>query len=463
MRSEKRDAGTAAVSRRDFMIRTAAGAGMLLSANALAQTPAEPKPADVAAVQSSNVSDVNVAIVGAGIQGRELIECLLRMPGIRIRAVCDLWDCSRKRTLHWLERCGQQPAAYEDYRDLLAREKDLDAAIVATPDFVHAEHAIACMKAGLHVYCETPLSHKLDDARRMITEARKTGKLLQAGLQRRSNPRYLHAVNTLLQERQILGPISQAYGQWCANDSHDIGWPKNYEMPPELLRKYGYKSMHHFRNWRWYKAYGGGPLFDKAIHQFDVFNWVFRGTPASVYASGGIIPGNKNECMDNAACFLEYNAGQGPCRVMYQLLSTNSYGEHYENVLGRHGALVISEAAGRGDCVVREPAAPDWEPLYEKGLLEQEVMQEVRLCKDAAVEIRVSKRPYNRVCHLPVTLNKRVCQPHLENFFDAIRNGVQLNAPAETAYKALVVADKICRSIHKKKTLRLRPEMFHIA
>ena len=92
---------------------------------------------------------------------------------------------------------GVEVRAYENYEDLLAKEKDLQAVVVATPDFWHAPITNACLKAGLHVYCEKMMSNTIEGARSMVQTMRETGKLLQIGHQRRSNPRYLFALNRL--------------------------------------------------------------------------------------------------------------------------------------------------------------------------------------------------------------------------------------------------------------------------
>ena len=97
---------------------------------------------------------------------------------------------------------------------MLDKEKDLQAVIIATPDFWHSEHTVACLKAGLHVYCEKEMSNTLEGARKMVQAAKETGKLLQIGHQRRSNPRYLHCYNKLLKEAGILGRITTINGQW---------------------------------------------------------------------------------------------------------------------------------------------------------------------------------------------------------------------------------------------------------
>ena len=152
---EKDDAR--AVSRRSFL-RTSATAGLgaafagtVLGREQAAPTGSQPpgqapdlKPAD----------EIRVGLIGAGEQGRVLVESCLRIPGVRIAALCDIWEYSRQYASGYLGKYGQKPVVYEDYRDMLAKEKSLDAAIVASPDWVHAEHANACLGAGLHVYCE---------------------------------------------------------------------------------------------------------------------------------------------------------------------------------------------------------------------------------------------------------------------------------------------------------------------
>ena len=123
-------------------------------------------------------------------------------------------EYNQKRVVNSLKRFKHELNAYEDYREMLDKEKELDAVIIATPDFWHAQHAIDCLKAGKHVYCEKEMSNTLEGARSMVLAARETGKLLQIGHQRRSNPRYLHCYNKLITEAKLLGRIVTVYGQW---------------------------------------------------------------------------------------------------------------------------------------------------------------------------------------------------------------------------------------------------------
>ena len=169
------------MDRRDFLLKTtAAGAGLVLA-------PAAVTRAGAAA------SEIRVALIGAGAQGQVLMDSCLQIPNIRFTALCDIWtEYNQRRVSRLMTTYGHPHNAYVDYREMLDREKGrLDAVIVATPDFWHAEHAIASLKAGLHVYCEKEMANTLEDARRIALAARESGKLLQVGHQRRSNPRYI--------------------------------------------------------------------------------------------------------------------------------------------------------------------------------------------------------------------------------------------------------------------------------
>ena len=163
---------------------------------------------------------------------------------------------------------------YEDYEKMLAEEKGLDAVIIATPDWLHAPMTLNCLKAGLHVYCEKEMSNDLAEAKKMVRTAKETGKLLQIGHQRRSNPRYL-AAKRLITEHGLLGKIKNISGQWNRGvDSHKVPLPekKKIWMAEDTLKNYGYASMDELVNWRWYEKFGGGPLGDLGSHQIDVYN-----------------------------------------------------------------------------------------------------------------------------------------------------------------------------------------------
>lgn len=446
------------IGRREFLMSTAAlGAGLAFAQAGRAQ---EPVPA------APRSDDLNIAMIGLGAEGMVLMDACLRIPGIRFQAVCDIWEYSQQRGSRTLKKYGQPVNVYEDYRDMLDKETGLDAVIVATPDWMHAEQSIACMEAGMHVYCEKEMSNSLELARQMVLSSRSTGKLLQIGHQRRSNPRYHHAINRLVHGEKLLGRVTQAYGQWNRAASEDLGWPRQYEIPPAILSKYGYENMHAFRNWRWYRRYGGGPIVDLGSHQIDIFSWVLGAHPKSVMAGGGIDYYHQHEWYDNVMAIYEFDTPEGVARAMYQVLTTTSNGGFYESFMGVNGTLVISEVPQRANHFLRENHVPeaDWERLVAQGLLAQSLaappVQSSDKTTDLLVDVRVSAEL--GAWGIPVELNKPVHQPHLENFFDAVRYGTPLNCPPKVGYETAVAVLKVNEAVAAGKTLQFAPGEFTV-
>ena len=106
---------------------------------------------------------INVALIGFGAEARVLSASLVRIPGVRVRAVCDIWKFQCQQAKQFFKSYGMDVMTYEDYREMLAKEdKNIDAVVIATPDWMHCEHTCACLRAGKHVYCEKEMSNKLE-------------------------------------------------------------------------------------------------------------------------------------------------------------------------------------------------------------------------------------------------------------------------------------------------------------
>lgn len=444
------------MNRRSFLRSTAVtGAGLVLLPTVFGQG---------ADKNESKSDDINVALLGAGAQGQILLNSCFKIPGVRFKAICDIWTAyNQKRASGRLKAYGHEHNTYVDYKEMLDKEKDLDAVIIATPDFRHAEHTIACLKAGLHVYCEKEMSNTLEGARQMVVAARQTGKLLQIGHQRRSNPRYIHCCDKLIKAAKILGRITTVNGQWNRAARPDLGWPKKAVIDTATLEKYGFKSMHQFKNWRWYKGLGGGPIVDLGSHQIDIFNWFLGTNPTSVVASGGTDYYDKktHEWYDTVMAIYEYQTAKGTVRAFYQTLTTNSNGGYYESFMGDEGTLQISEAAGRG-AVYREPSAPDWNKWVKMGFLEAPAVEkeEKKPQTNALLDVRETLAPPSY--KLPVKMDKKYHQPHLENFFNAVRGKAELNCPAEIGYETAVSVLKVNEAVEAACKLNFAPDEFKV-
>jgi len=416
-------------------------------------------PARAAGAAASD--DLNVALIGAGTQGRVLLNAAVKIPGVRLRAVCDIWAYSRGYGQRWLKSRGHQVAVYEDYRDMLAKAKamDLDAVIVATPDFVHAEHTNACLAASLHVYCEKAMSNSLDAARSMVRAMKKSGKLLQIGHQRRSNPRYLHALEKIVRPGKMLGRLTHAEARWNRAVAGDLGWPAKYVIDAAALGRYGYASMHEFRNWRWFKKYGGGPISDLGTHQIDVFNWFLGCEPVSVLAGGGTDYYTDRQWHDNVMAIFEYKTPGGLVRAFYEVLTTTSAGGGFtEQFMGTEGALKMSEVP-RLTRVYHEAHARDWERYVTAGIVKAPPKPKTRPAQ-TVVDVRqsVDMGAYE----VPVELSKPIHQPHLENFFAAIAGKAKLTCPADVALRSELAIFKVVEAIDAQRKVAFTPEDFRV-
>lgn len=442
------------MNRRRFLHSTAvAGAGLALSSSVLG------------AANSGSPGDINVAVIGAGVQGEMLLNTCLKMgsdSGIRFRAVCDLWeDLNLTRCVKLLGRYGHEANSYVDYRAMLEQEKQLDAVLIATPDFCHAEQAEACLQAGLHVYCETPMSNTIDGARRMVQAVRESGKLLQIGQQRRSNPRYRHCQSQLLKTAGLLGRLTAVNGRWHHPARSDRGWSRRRALDKATLAKYGYASMHQFKNWMWYRGLGSGPVVDLGVHQIDVINWFLGGAPKTITARGGTYyyDPKTHQWYDTVMAILEYETSDGTVSVSYETLCTNGYGGHVEVFMGDQGTLELSESANRSG-VYRDPEAPDWRKWVRLGLLNEPGEEAKAPAGSASIDVAETKPPAKY--DIPVVLEVPYHQPHLANFFAAVRGQEELNCSAEMAYPGTITALKINEAVAKKQTLELTPETFRI-
>ena len=307
------------------------------------------------------------------------------------------------------------------------------------------------------------MSNSLENAKQMVLTSLSTKKLLQIGHQRRSNPRYMHAINRVMREGKMLGRVTHAYAQWNRSVAPFIAAPPRYIIKPEILQKYGYENMEQFLNWRWFRKHGGGPMVDLGSHQIDLFFWLWDGQPLSVTAIGGN-DYYKREMNDNVMAMYEFKAKDGFIgRAYYQVLTTSSRGGFYEQFMGEDGSLTLSEVSARGNTVQRESRAKPWDVFAKQGLvlpLKQTVKQTVTT--NAAVDVRVTAEAEG--WPLPVELLKPAHQPHLENFFNAVRAQDKsiLTCPAELAYESAVAVLAVNKAVAQRTPVYFKPEEFHV-
>lgn len=406
--------------------------------------------------RESRSNDLNVALIGAGQQGNALLENSRTLPGIHIQAICDIWDYRRDSSCRLMRSHGHHTTGYEDYRDMLTTEHDLDAVLIATPDFIHAEQTNACLTAGLHVYCEPEMARTIAEAQSMVRTARTTGKLLQIGRQRRSNARYRHAIDKLIREANLLGRLTHGKAHWHQPVEPDRIWPLNRAIPQSTLDRYGYTSMHEFMNWPWFHQYSIGLTGMLSSHQIDVFRWAFGVNSSAIVAAGGVDYYKNRQTFDNLNCILDFPTTAGMVRASCQMLATTSQSGYFESLMGIDGYMEFSDLR---HTIKFTPRLGVWSAHDAPDCTPPDVMKNDFVCIECCPTCRC---PITYEYRPPSGLQTSSQQSHLKNFFDAIRGKEKLNCPAEDAFATAVTMFKIREAVTAGRRLFFRPEEFTV-
>jgi len=259
------------LSRRQFLQSTAAGAtGLLLAAD-------KKEPAS---------ERLQVGVIGIAGQGEYNLNQLA--PHATIAALCDV---DENRTGKARDRFPEA-RFYTDYRKLID-QKGLDAVLIATPDHMHAFPTLAALQAGLHVYCEKPLTHTVQEARLVAETAAKQKRVTQMGTQIHAGTNYRRVVEIV--QSGAIGPVKEVH-VWCGASYGGIdrsregpGAPKglHYDLwlGPAPERPYHEEHLHF--KWRRWWDFGGGALADMACHHVDLPFWALGlRHPTKVSAEG---------------------------------------------------------------------------------------------------------------------------------------------------------------------------------
>jgi predicted dehydrogenase len=255
------------------------------------------------------------------------------------------------------------------------------------------------------------------------------------------------------------------YGQWNRAVSADLGAPDRYVIPEARLAQYGFKDMHQFRNWRWYKGKGGGPIVDLGSHQIDIYSWFLGANPSHVMASGDNLyhDPQTHEWYDTVMVVYDFDTPLGAAKAYYQTQTTNGSQGYFETFMGDQGTLLISESevnyAGQ---LYRDPNAPAWDEWVQKGYISAPKEQESKPKTEAAAiaDVRESVSPDQHI--VPVTLRDPYHQPHLQNFFDTVRGKATLNCPSEVAFETAVAVLKVNEAVEARSRLSFKPEDFKV-
>ena len=254
---------------------------------------------------------VNLALIGAGGQGRSNIRELFTQADCQVMAIADPIESEDLEAYYYKGLGGRRPvkaeieqayaaktpnfkcAEYEDFRVMLEKEKSIDAVLCATPDHNHAYVSVLCMRAGKHVFCEKPLTHNIAECRLVAQVARETGVATQMGNMGHSKEGMRQTVEWLWDG--VVGPVREVHawvgaGRW---NQQLRGRPAGMPVPPGVnwdlwlgprqLRPYdpAYAPV----KWRDFWAFGTGTLGDFGCHDLDAAMWALDlQTPQTIEA-----------------------------------------------------------------------------------------------------------------------------------------------------------------------------------
>jgi len=277
--------------------------------------------------------NINLALIGSGIQGIYDTNTALRVPGVKLVATCDLYTGRLDRAK---ELWGNDIFVTRDYREILDR-KDIDAVIVAAPDHWHRKISIEALKSEKAVYCEKPMVQKFDEGHEIIKIQKETGKVLQVGSQGMSS-----LGNEKAKQLYEDGAIGQIVMLDMFNDRYSAEGAWQYPIPPDAnpdtvdfdtflgqAPKVSFELVRFFR-WRNYRDYGTGVAGDLFVHAFSTLHFIISSHgPERALSTGGLrywkdgrdvpdvtitlydFPETKTHAAFNAAFRVNFIAGNG--------------------------------------------------------------------------------------------------------------------------------------------------------
>ncbi|MCP3920075.1 MAG: Gfo/Idh/MocA family oxidoreductase [bacterium] len=264
------------LSRRSLLGRTAgAAAAAALAPSVMASTRPE-KP--------------RLAFVGVWNRGKANLMALANQ---EVVALCDVDTKHLANAQGALGERGKGARTYADFREMIDGEaRNLDGVVVSTPDHTHAPAAAAALRAGLHVYCEKPLTHSVEEVRTLQALARKKSLVTQMGTQIHAGDNYRRVVELI--RAGAIGDVRSVH-VWSGKGWANGRYGKPQEVPGHLAwdlwlgptPERDYTAGLHPASWRNFWAYGGGTLADMACHYVDLVHWALElDVPERIEASG---------------------------------------------------------------------------------------------------------------------------------------------------------------------------------
>jgi predicted dehydrogenase len=250
-------------------------------------------PGFLASARGAN-DEIRVAVAGIRSRGGAHVTHFQGIEGVKVVALCDpdsqiLGDWVKQ----FKDKYDASVSPYADVRELLDR-KDIDVLVIAAPNHWHSLMTVYACQAGKHVYVEKPVSHAIEEGRKMVNAARKYNRIVQAGTQQRSCPAVIEAAADIqagkfgkvlwvhcsrLNARDSIGKVTEP--QPVPSHIDYNLWTGPAPMTPVMRKQFHY-------DWHWQWNWGNGEMANWGIHYIDDFRHMlgWNDVPTKVIAAG---------------------------------------------------------------------------------------------------------------------------------------------------------------------------------
>lgn len=353
-------------------------------------------------------------LIGAGGRGRYLNGNFQKL-GAECVAIAEVYEPHLQMAL----KDAPNAKAYVEYHDLLA-QPGVDAVVIASPDHQHAPMLFAALDAKKDAYLEKPMSHSLEESKRIIETVRKTSQIVQVGMQRRSAPSVIKAKDIL--DSGILGKITLVKPMWNWNVSKPLNntplagkldWKRFLGSAPDRELE-----PMRFRSWRYFWDYSGGNMTDQGTHLMDVVQWFTNsGLARSAVCFGQRAKNEGSEVPDVFCAVFEYPHLMATWTLDYCNSYENDWSIQFQ---GDEGTMILNNAGFR---IWKEPAPKNPDPIQ------------------------------TMAAPIPI-------ETHIQNFLDCVKSRNEPNAPVEVGASAVSAPHLANVAFHAERQAHLAEDGF---
>lgn len=453
-------------SRRKFL-QLIGATGMLSAVAPLSSLAAKEKAEERTLFYEKKISvgdKIRLGVIGYGVQGHFDLQTALKVPGVELAGICDLYTgrLIRAKELH-----GNNLFTTRNYKELLDRQ-DIDAVIIATTDVWHARITKDALAKGKHVYIEKPMVYKISEGPGVIEAQKKAGKVLQVGSQRVSSIALAKAKDLLAAgEIGKLNMVNAVYDRQSSIGAWQYTIPKDasaettdWDRFIEVTEKMAYDPKKFFW-WRAFKEVGTGVAGDLFIHLLSGAHFMTNSKgPQSIYSTGQFSYWKDGRNMpDVMAGVMQY--GDTPEHPAFQMTLQVNFisgtgGQETIKLVGSEGVM---EVRGNNLNIKHSlmPEAPGFGGYDSVFTFPKEMQEEMQKEYNTKWTEAQRKRPTKEdvVFKAPEGYSDHL--DHFTNFFDAIRTGKHVVEDATFGFRAAAPALACNESYFQKKIIQWDP------